>query len=267
MRAAFSKLQWAAIATLLVFTTACPPQDSRAILSPDPLYKFYLSHQWIPLPEPDSRFGPGAVFTFKPGSDPRWQGTLQDCGMPSDLTKAVEAQSGELEFNTSSDYGASAVLKLDGVTAGPQFSKVKSATLELERHGPSALNMVKLRVWLNDPDNRDKIPQVCKDLLNRADVYIVQEAYEVSKGKYTLKSEASGKVAVDGLKAGVLSLAPDAHTTIGSDGSLTFDETLYTAVRRLVYANGGWDSLGRPGSAADADQQIINQLPYLKQTK
>jgi len=261
------KLQWATIAVLLAFTTACPRQDPQSVLSPDPMYKFYLAHQWIPLPEPDSRFGPGAVFTFTPGTDPRWQGTLQDCGLPGEVTTAVEAQSGQLEFDTSSDYGASAVLKLKGVTAGPEFSKVKNSTLQLDQHGPSSLNMVKLRLWVNDPENRDKIPKGCKDLLSRANTYIVQEAYEVSKGKYTLKSATSGKVAIDGLKLGVLSLAPDAHAKIGNDGSLTFDQTLYTAVRRLEYANGGWDSLGRPGSGADADQQVISQLPYIPRAK
>jgi hypothetical protein len=262
-----SKLQLLPIALLLAFSTGCPHQDPQAVLNPDPMFRFYLAHQWIPLPEPDSRFGPGAVFTFSPGSDPRWQGTLQDCGLPDELTKPVDAESGQLQFDAASDYGAKAGLSLKGVSAGPEFSKVKNSTLELDRHGPSSLNMVRLRLWLNDPENRNKIPQGCKDLLNRADTYIVQEAYEVSKGKYTLTSGTSAKVSADDLKLGVLSLAPDAHAAVESDGSLVFDQTLYTAVRRLVYANGGWESLGRPGDAGSADQQVIRQLPYLPRAK
>jgi len=252
------------ILAVVLLITGCPPDKPNVVLNPQPMYKFYVDHHWVPLAEPDSRFGPGTVFTLAPGDDPRWQGSLQDCGLPATLVAPVQGSAGKLAFNMSGDYGASAVLQLKGVSVGPDFSKVKTASLTLDQHGPSSLNMIQIRIWINDPSNKDKIPQTCKDILNAPNTYIVQEAYSVSKGTYTLKDNASAKISLKGLNVGPLAISADAHASPTADGSLTFDQTLYTAVRKLVYANGGWESLGRPDDQSSADTQVINQLSYFQ---
>jgi hypothetical protein len=254
---------FAATALLLLVATACPPDNPGAISDPQSTYKFYIDNHWIPLPEPDSRFAPGAVFTFTPDTGFRWVGNLATCRLDDAVIAPVQGNSGKLTFNTTSDYGASAVLKVKGVTAGPEFSKIKKTTLELDKHGPSSLNLLAIRLWINDPANANKIPQECKTAMDAPNTYIVQEAYSVSKGKYTLEDSTNAKIAIKGLQVGPVNFAPDAHAKPSSDGSLEFDELLYTAVRRVQFANGGWQSLGRENQP-DADQQIVNQLPYLK---
>lgn len=256
------RLVWTIAAVLAFLAKGCSSGNPGRVLSPQSTYKFYINNHWVPLSEPDSRFGPGAVFTFTPQTGFRWIGTLATCGLPQSVITPVQADSGKLIFNTDSDYGASAVLKVKGISAGPEFSKVKATTLELDQHGPSSLNMLAVRLWVNDPANQNKIPEECKKALNEPNTYIVQEAYSVTKGKYTLRDSTNAKIALKGLQLGPVNIAADAHASPSTDGSLEFDQLLYTAVRRLQYANGGWTSLGRENQP-DADKAIINQLPYV----
>jgi len=248
-----------ALVTLLV---GCPNDKITDVTSPTPIYKFYTANHWIPLPEPDSRFGPGAVFTYSPQNGFSWQGNITTCGLPKEIVTPTQGAAGKLTFNSTSDYGASAVLKIGGVQAGPDFSKVKKVSLELDNHGPDSLDMLSFRLWVNDPSNKDKIPQTCKDILNTPNTYVVQEAYAVSKGKFTLDDKNNAKISLTGLQAGPVNISAGAHAAPSADGSLEFDQTLYTAVRRLQYANGDWQSLGHANP--DADQQLLNQLSYVK---
>ena len=258
------KSRLAGLVALSLLATGCPKVEDVT----QPLYRFYVDHGWIPLPEPDSRFSPGTVFSVLPDRrNLRWEGSLQDCGLPSDLVAPVQAAAGQLQFNLSGDYGASAALQIKGVSAGPDFSKVKTSTLTLDEHGPSSLNMIKIHLWIDDPENKDKIPQTCKDLLNKPNWYVVQEAYSVSKGKYTLKNSSGVKISLKGLDIGPLKIGADAHASTTEDGSLTFDQTLYTAVRELAFANGGFDSLGRSARSADIDHQVLSRLAYIKKRK
>lgn len=247
---------------LMAICTGCP--NTGDVSKSQPIYKFYIQNHWIPLAEPDSKMAPGAVVTYTVKNGIQWQGTIVGrCGIPDDLLKAVPSDAGKLTFNTSSDYGASAVLNIKGVTVGPQWKKVKSTTLELDKHGPSSLDMVGIRLWMSNPDNASKIPQGCKDLLNAPNTYLIQEAYAVSQGKYTLKDSTDAELSLKGLQAGPLSLSADAHAKPSDDGSLEFTELLYTAVKNVQFANGGWQSLGSSGQPS-ADDTILKQLPYVK---
>lgn len=253
--------QIAALTLVLACCTACP--NTSRVSNSQPIYKFYIQNHWIPLPEPDSKMSPGAVVTYTPKNGVQWQGTIVGrCGIPDELFKPSPSDAGKLTFNTSSDYGADAVLKLKGVSIGPQWSKVKSTTLELDKHGPSSLDMVGIRLWM--AQNGGKIPQACKDLLNSPNTYLIQEAYAVSQGKYTLKDKSDAELSLKGLQAGPLNIGVDAHAKPSDDGSLEFDELLYTAIKNVQYANGGWQSLGSESSSF-ADETILKQLPYVKE--
>lgn len=245
----------------VLLAIGCPSTED--VSKSQPIYKFYIQNHWIPLPEPDSRMSPGAVVTYTPKDGLRWQGTITGrCGLPDELLKGVSGNAGKLTFNTKSDYGADAVLQIQGVTVGPEWSKVKSTTLVLDQHGPNSLDMVGIRLWMANPDNVNKIPQACKDLLNMPNTYLIQEAYEVSKGKYTLNGSSNTTIAVKGLQAGPVSITANAHAKPSEDGSLEFSEVLYTAVRNVQFANGGFQSLGKEGQSS-ADATIVKQLPYV----
>src|SRR5438093_6464956 len=115
--------------------------------------RFYIQNKWIPLPLPDSRFGPGTIFTYNKDTGIRYVSSLKTCGVPDEVSAGVKGQSGTLKFDGDSEYGADAVLKVVGVSAGPQFSKVTKTTVELNDHGPSSMDMFKLQIWLTKPEN------------------------------------------------------------------------------------------------------------------
>jgi len=80
---------------------------------------------------------------------------------------------------------------------------------------------------------------------------------------HALKDSSDAQVAVKGLQAGPLSISGDAHAKPSDDGSLEFNELLYTAVKNVQFANGGWQSLGKE-NASIADVAILTELPYVK---
>jgi hypothetical protein len=227
------------------------------------MQQFYLDNGWIPLPLPDSQYAPGTIFTYEKKTGLRYISSLKTCGIPDEVTAPVVGNSGKLSFNVSGDYGADLAVKVSGVSAGPDWSKIKKTTLTMDDHGPSSMDLYKLQIWLTAPENADKFSPVCKTELLKPNTYVAQESYRVSKGKLTLSDENGAKIAVKGLQAGPVNIGADAHAKATEDGSLEFDQTLYTAVRRLVYVtNGGFQALGNATqpAAKTADAEIIKDL-------
>jgi hypothetical protein len=241
----------------LAFKACGATPDSVA----EPMFGFYKANHWIPLPLPDSRFAPGTIFSFTPQTGIRYVSDLATCGVPNDIVSAVPGTSGKLIFNKEAEYGADAVLKMKGVTAGPEFSKVKKTTLEQDDHGPSSLNLIKVQIWMTDPKNTSTFPEVCTSYLSRPDIFVVQEAYRISRGKYTLVDNTNAKIAVKGLRAGPVSIEPSAQVKISNDGALEFTDTLYTAIRRVKRVSGDWQTLANPNQGQDADEEILKALP------
>jgi hypothetical protein len=221
----------AVLIAILLAVAGCHRSQPASVLGRQDLYMFYSARQWIPLREPDPRFSPGSIVTYSAGRDPQWQGSLGDCGLPSSLLNPLEGQSPQLRFDASSVYSANAVLKIKGVTAGPEFSKIATSLFMADTHGPVSLDMIKIALWLGDPENKDKIPLGCKTLLNVPNAYVVREAYAVSKGKYVLEDKTNRQLWVKEMHMGALSIAEDARARLSPDGSLAFDDTLYVAVR------------------------------------
>ena len=199
-----------------------------------------------------------------PNGEISWQGTLADCGVPNDLLVPVPGESGKLTIDVNNDYGAKAVLQLKGIKAGPEWNKVKTSNMALDDHGATSINMINLRKWFEDPGNKDKIPATCKKWLNMPGYYVARESYYVSKGSFTLKNQHGVAVSISGLQAGPVSIDPEAHVKTEKNGSLTFDQTLYTAVRRLAYTSGDWTTMGQPTASADLDKDLLNKLSYVK---
>jgi hypothetical protein len=238
--------------------------DAGKLVKKSPMQQFYLDNDWVPLPLPDSQFAPGSIFSYAKDTGLRWESSLQSCGVPDDVIKPVMSNSGKLTFNVSGDYGADLTLKISKVTVGPEWSKVKKVTLENDDHGPASLDMVKLNIWLTAPENANKFSPVCKAILSdkNKNIYVAQQSYRVSKGKLTLYDQNGAKIAVTGLQAGPVNIGADAHATATQDGSLEFDQLLYTAVRRLVFVNGGFQALGSATQPATptADAEVISDM-------
>jgi hypothetical protein len=226
-------------------------------------YQAYKDGGWTPLPEPDSRYVPGTIFEVIVNQNPRWMSSLQSCGVPADVLAPVSNNSGDFKYSGTSNYGASAVLTIKGVTAGPDFKKAQTAEFDQSDAGGSSVDIVKLGSWLAAAENQNKFNSFCKTLLAKPDMYIATESYRVGSGTYSLKDTTDAKLQLKGLNIKVLNISADANADLSGDSTLTLKVPVYTAVHKAIYANNFLQTLGNPTSTpAYADQKINQGLPY-----
>lgn len=80
------------------------------------------------------------------------------------------------------EFGASAIINYKGIEAGPEFSSVSKVKMEVIYQGADAFQVLKLRVWLENPENRKKVSQACMEEFQESNTYMITEAFRVSKG-------------------------------------------------------------------------------------
>lgn len=246
------------VLTFALLLKSCESGIDKTV-KPSSIQDFYLGHNWIPLDIPDSKFAPGTIIHVTAKSV-EYVSSVKTCGVPDEVVAVVPGSSPKLTFTATSTYGASAVLKIAGVQAGPDWKKVKTTTLEQDDHGSDAIDLLRFQIWLTDPANRAKIPAACTDFLNKPDNYIVHESYRVSKGKYTLHGENGIDVKVTGLQLGPVTISPDGNAKVTDDGGVEFTQVEYTAIKRLSETNGLLNVLGPGDGPADADQKVRRLL-------
>lgn len=229
-------------------------------ISPSGIQKFYLDHDWVPLDIPDSKYAPGSIVQITKATGIVYVSNVKTCGVPDEALSVVTGTSPKLTYSRDADYGAKAVLSIKGVSIGPEWAKVKNTSLEHDDHGADAIDILKLQIWLTDPNNQSKIPKACTDFLNAPDSYIVRESYRVSKGKYTLHGENGAQLKITALQLGPVKIDPDAHAKVTEDGSLEFTEAVYTAIKRLRDTNGLLQPLAPGAKSEDADQKVKAML-------
>ena len=157
-----------------------------------------------------------------------------------------------MNFSKSASFGANAVINFKGITAGPAFNRVSKVLLEVKDHGVDYLKLLHFKDWLMDPDNRSSVSPVCMDELKKPDVYLVTEAFRVSKGSYSLLDEKGAMIKLTLPKLGeLLKFEPDVKYKVEADGKLTIDETVFFAVRRVVRV--GNDFLARDPSQPEQE--------------
>jgi hypothetical protein len=222
-------------------------------------YNAYRKGGWVPLVQPDSRFVPGTIFESKENTAPRWISSLETCGVPKEALAPVHNDTETFKYSGDASYGASAVLNIRGVSAGPNFSKATSATFQQSDSGASAIDIQKVMTWMNK--NPAAFSSICESYLSQPDVYVAQESYRVGNGTYTLKNSKGGGISI---KVDVLKLSADANAKVTGDSSLTLTVPVYTAVHQAVYAKDVLQTLTQPsrGPVAHADDAILSKLPY-----
>ena len=106
--------------------------------------------------------------------------------MPKDTLKPVKGSAPKIVLNNEKGFDAKATLTFKGISAGPEFGAIKKAKLTIDEHSADALDLIKISVWLTDPGNAERIPQACSNWLGKPDTFVVNEAYVIKKGKYSL---------------------------------------------------------------------------------
>lgn len=219
---------------------------------------FKTAGGWTPLPFPDSKYRPGSI--IQAGEDGvRWIDDLEACRYPM-AEFEEKSYIPSITFEKAWIFGGSALINFKGISAGPGFDRISQVRLEIQDHGADAFRIIKLSVWLEDPDHRGRVSQACMDELMKPNRYLVTEAFRVSKGKYVLKdkSGAAIKLAAPVLKD-LLQFEPDVKYEVTADGGLMIEQPAYFAVRKAVRIGEGFEVLGASAEApATGDEKIEN---------
>jgi hypothetical protein len=225
-------LAFTSFALLLLFVFTYSPLAISQASQLTSYRRFYIDHNWIPVPRPDIRFAPGAILSFSGQDGLKYLSSLSACGIPSEVIKPKPVAAANLQFGGNLEYAASAVLGLSGIQARTDYSRVRSVSLKAESHQPVGLDIAGLTSWMTNPSS-GSIPQECQELLFKPGIYIVREAYEVSKGQYVLQ-DAAGALIDLRTTSQFLSIAPTAPLKITTEGALEFEQRIYTAVKSLT---------------------------------
>jgi len=205
---------------------------------------FKQAGDWVPLPYPESAYRPGSIIEVTDNVT-RWIDHLESCKYPDEALMYEKSTIPKLTFTKAMKLGGNAFINLKGITAGPKFDRISKIHLEVRDHGVDYLKLLHLRVWMQKPENLENVSSICMDELKKPDMYLVTEAFRVSKGTYTLfdEKEAAIKLSVPAL-GDLLKFEPGVNYNVEADGKLTIEEPVYFAVRRVVRVGEDFETRG-----------------------
>jgi len=259
-----------ALVITVLFLVAC--KETADVYSPAEWAEMWKkAGGWTPLPFPDSKYRPGAIIKVTETDGIRWVGDFDACRYPKEAFKPEKSYIPGLSFTKEKAFGAKAMINIRGITAGPAFDKVSKVNLQVQDHGADSLNLIALKVWWEDPNNRKKVSPVCMDELKQTDRYLITEAFRVSKGTYTLYDKSGAAIELKAPQLGdLLQFQPDIKYDVTSDGQYllmsawTEDRGAGNSPRIEVIVN--WDAIKKrektvkPKSALDG---VPKGLPAL----
>jgi hypothetical protein len=235
-----SKGQWlmiagAAVIIILLFSFVdwCGNPNAGAVYSPREWRDILAKDGWIPLPFPDSKYRPGSIIKVTK-DDIRWIDDLEACRYPTDEFE-VKSYIPGITFTKQWEFSGDAIVNFKGVTAGPKFDRMSKVRMEIIDHGADAFGVLRFKVWMEKPENRETISQVCMDQLLKPDYYLITEAFRVSKAKYTLydKTGAAIKLETPALDD-LIQFEPNLKHEVTSDGSLVIEEPVCFAIKKTM---------------------------------
>jgi hypothetical protein len=202
---------------------------AQTVFQAPPLKQFLEENGWVSLPLPDRRMGPGSVIkvTKKDSAvSVQWLGDLRRCGITDTELGYVRGKYpaigiGEI-FGVKAAVAAGFIAKLNGTA---DFEKASGALLRMEGSGGDAVDVGALTIWMARPSAPQRMPAVCNNFLAQEDIYLVSEAFRISKASYALVDKNGAKVPVTGAAFG--------PAGSNSSGTLSVIDDLYFGVRRV----------------------------------
>jgi hypothetical protein len=214
----------ALVAAALSFSAA-----QISIFQPLSLKQFLEASGWVSLPLPDKRMGPGSVVKVmkKDGAViMQWLGDLRRCGISDQEFRYVRGKYSAIGIGESFGIRASIatgfIVKLEGKA---DFEKAGGAIMQIEDSGGDAVDFDALTNWMAKPGASQRMPQACNNFLTQEDIYLVSEAFRISKASYGLVDKNGAKLKVTGGAFG--------REGLRSSGTLSVIEDLYFGVRRV----------------------------------
>jgi hypothetical protein len=199
------------------------------IFQPLPLKQFLEENGWLSLPLPDKRMGPGSVIkvTKKDGGvTMQWLGDLRRCGITDQEFRYVRGKYSAIgigeSFGTKASVVAGFIAKLEGTA---DFEQAGGAIMQIEDSGGDAVDFDALMNWMAKSGAAQRMPQVCNSFLAQEDIYLVSEAFRISKASYGLVDKNGARLKVTG--------GAFAQAGSRSSGTLSVIEDLYFGVRHV----------------------------------
>jgi hypothetical protein len=196
---------------------------------PLPLKQFLEENGWVSLPLPDKRMGPGSVIkvTKKDGAvTMQWLGDLRRCGITDREFRYVRGKYSAIgireSFGVKAFVAAGYIAKLGGTA---DFEKTGNAIMQIDDSGGDAVDFDALTNWMAKPGAAERMPRACNNFLSEENIYLVSEAFRVSKARYGLVDKNGAKLAITGGAFGQAGLR--------SSGTLSVVDDLYFGVRRV----------------------------------
>jgi hypothetical protein len=196
---------------------------------PLPLKQLLDENGWVSLPLPDKRMGPGSVIKVTKQDDAvimQWLGDLRRCGITDPEFRYVRGKYSAIGIGESFGIKASIAMdfiaKLEGTA---DFEKAGGAIMQIEDSGGDAVDFDALTNWMAKSGAARRMPQVCNNFLAQDDIYLVSEAFRISKASYGLVDKNGARLKVTG---GAFGQAGSRST-----GTLSVTGDLYFGVRRV----------------------------------
>jgi hypothetical protein len=194
---------------------------------PLPLKQFLEENGWVSLPLPDKRMGPGSVIKVTKNEGAvlmQWLGDLRRCGITDREFRYVRGKYSAIgigeSFGIKASVAAGFFAKLEGIV---DFEKAGGAIMQIEASGGDAVDFDALMNWMTKSGGAQRMPQVCNNFLAQDDIYLVSEAFRISKASYGLVDKDGAKLKVTGGAFG--------QAGSRSSGTLSVTEDLYFGVR------------------------------------
>jgi len=196
---------------------------------PVPLKQFLEDNGWVSLPLPDKRMGPGSVVkvTKKDGAVTiQWLGDLRRCGITDREFRYVRGKYSAIgigdSFGIKATIAVRYIAKLEGTA---DLEKAGGAIMQIEDSGGDAADFDALTNWMARSDAARRMPRVCSSFLAEENIYLVSEAFRISKASYGLVDKNGAKLAITG---GVFGQAG-----ARSSSTLSVIDNLYFGVRHV----------------------------------
>jgi hypothetical protein len=220
-----------AVCGALVWVVAAVSFSAAQIVTfqPLPLKQFLEENGWVSLPLPDKRMEPGSVakVTKKDGAVTiQWLGDLRRCGITDREFRYVRGKYPAIGIGDSFGIKASIALryiaKLEGTA---DFEKAGGAIMRIEDSGGDAVDFDALTDWMAKSGAARRMPQVCNNFLAQEDIYLVSEAFRISKASYGLVDKNGARLTITG----------GAFVQAGSrsSGTLSVADDMYFGVRHV----------------------------------
>ena len=193
------------------------------------LKQFLEENGWVSLPLPDKRMAPGSVAKVmkKDGAvTMQWLGDLRRCGITDREFRYIRGKYSAIGIGDSFGVNASIALgyiaKLKGTG---NFENAGGAIMQIEDSGGDAVDFDALTNWVARSSAARRMPQVCNNFLGQEDIYLVTEAFRISKASYGLVDKDGAKLTITGGAFGQAGARPS--------GTLSVVDDLYFGVRHV----------------------------------